>query len=135
LKNTYVPELFSREYGMIFHTPSLATGISVARAPFSCSCFFSASFMARDASQMSVVPLMRALIPVPEPPPVTECWSRDVSSQRQARGQNSFHCHRRLLFVLGMVTAAGDIAVTSPQFFRIGDRRNWAVKPPERPRL
>src|SRR5204862_5217138 len=32
---------------------------------------FSADFIVRDDSQMSVVPLMSALMPVPEPPPVT----------------------------------------------------------------
>ena len=50
----------------------MATVISTGGAPaFSASCFFSTSFMARDASQTSVVPLMSALIPVPDPPPVT----------------------------------------------------------------
>ena len=53
----------------------------------SASCFFSASFIARDASQTSVVPLMRALIPVPEPPPVTwivvvACFFMYSSAQR-----------------------------------------------------
>ena len=53
----------------------------------SASCFFSASFMARDASQTSVVPLMRALMPVPEPPPVTwmvvaGCFFMYSSAQR-----------------------------------------------------
>ncbi len=54
---------------------------------FSASCFFSASFMAREASQTSVVPLMRALMPVPEPPPVTwmvveGCFFMYSSAQR-----------------------------------------------------
>ena len=66
----------------------MATGISTGGAPaFSASCFFSASFMARDASQMSVVPLMSALMPVPEPPPVTwmvvfGCFFMYSSAQR-----------------------------------------------------
>ena len=43
--------------------------------------------MARDASQTSVVPLMSALMPVPEPPPVTwmvveACFFMYSSAQR-----------------------------------------------------
>ena len=50
----------------------MATGISTGGAPaLSVSCFFSLSFIDRDDSQTSVVPLIRALIPVPDPPPVT----------------------------------------------------------------
>jgi hypothetical protein len=43
--------------------------------------------MVREAWHMSVVPLMRALIPVPEPPPVTWMvalgWTRMYSSAQR----------------------------------------------------
>src|SRR6267143_4203528 len=52
--------------------PSTATGNSSTSLPrLAFTSAFSASFIGRDASQISVVPLMRAAIPVPEPPPVT----------------------------------------------------------------
>src|SRR6267142_3827622 len=52
--------------------PSTATGNSSTSLPrLALTSAFSASFIGRDASQISVVPLMRAAIPVPEPPPVT----------------------------------------------------------------
>src|SRR5882724_365088 len=52
--------------------PSTATGNSRTSLPrLALASAFSASFIGRDASQISVVPLMRAAIPVPEPPPVT----------------------------------------------------------------
>src|SRR6267142_5727516 len=52
--------------------PSTATGNSRTSLPrLALVSAFSESFIGRDASQISVVPLMRAAIPVPEPPPVT----------------------------------------------------------------
>ena len=53
-------------------TPSLATAISAGSAPFFAFSFsFSSFFIAREAFAISVVPLMSAAMPVPEPPPVT----------------------------------------------------------------
>jgi len=69
----------------------LATTVSTGGPPaLSATCFFSASFIERDASQTSVVPLMSALIPVPEPPPVTWivaplCFAMYSSAQRWPR--------------------------------------------------
>jgi len=40
--------------------------------PLSIACCFSAAFISREEAQISVVPLMRAAMPVPDPPPVTE---------------------------------------------------------------
>src|SRR6266850_391533 len=52
--------------------PSTATGNSMTSLPrLALASAFSASFIGREASQISVVPLMRAAMPVPEPPPVT----------------------------------------------------------------
>src|SRR6266446_421819 len=52
--------------------PSTATGNSRTSLPrLALASAFSASFIGREASQISVVPLMRAAMPVPEPPPVT----------------------------------------------------------------
>src|SRR6266849_7374524 len=52
--------------------PSTATGNSRTSLPrLALTSAFSASFIGRDASQISVVPLMRAAMPVPDPPPVT----------------------------------------------------------------
>src|SRR5712664_827443 len=52
--------------------PSTATGNSRTSLPrLALVSAFSASFIGRDASQISVVPLISAAIPVPEPPPVT----------------------------------------------------------------
>jgi predicted ATPase len=59
--------------------PSLATVISTPADWYFClSCSFSLSFIGRLAMQISVVPLISALIPVPDPPPVT--WMRIAES-------------------------------------------------------
>ena len=51
--------------------PSRATFSWLGLMPFASACLISLSSMARDDSAMSHVPLTRAVMPVPDPPPVT----------------------------------------------------------------
>ena len=101
-------------------TPSLADLISLpSELKRSFSFSISLFFMGRDASAMSVVPLMSAEIPTPEPPPVTwitmsGCFVMYSSAQRWARMTIVSEPFTVIVFFPPAAISINDAATSSP---------------------
>ena len=71
---------------MTMAMPSRATAVSAGMTPCFWASFFSFSVISLEEAQISVVPFIRAAMPVPEPPPVTDisisgCFFINASAQ------------------------------------------------------